>query len=173
MSPLLLLSFQPLWSSPPIPPQGDDDETGSPPVSYTWHPHWHVLEEAVNGEPARAGGITASQGREGVCTSQGRMLTRAWPGDQCLSVAPRLGHTCILGQAMLWAWGWWLNCWLVCEGVSEDLGWRGPGGERGLGRRTCSLSPHHGCRPWGEPAAPATWVPTNRKGFRARTPFYP
>lgn len=62
MSPLLLLSFQPLWSSPPFPSQGDDDKTGSPPVSYTWHPHWHVLEEAVNGKPARAGGITASRG---------------------------------------------------------------------------------------------------------------
>lgn len=91
MSPPLLLSFQPLWSSPPIRPQGDDDETGSPPVSFTWHPHWHVLEEAVNREPARAGGITASQGREGVCTSQGRMLTRAWPGDQCLSSGSPLG----------------------------------------------------------------------------------
>lgn len=46
-----------------------------------------------------------------------------WPGDQGLSVAPHLGHICILGQAMLWAWGWWVNCWLACEGVSKDLGW--------------------------------------------------
>ena len=81
----------------------------------------------------------------------------AWgPG---LSVAPRLGYTCILGQAMLWVWGWWLKCWLVCEGVSKDLGWSGPGSERSLGRRTCSLSWHHGCRPWGEPAAPARGFP--------------
>lgn len=123
MFPLLLLSFQPLWSSPPTPAQGDEDKTGSPPVSYTWHPHWYVLEEAVYGKPARASGIAASQGREGVCTPR-EDAHWGWPGDQGLSVAPHLGHICILGQAMLWAWGWWLNCWLVCEGVSKDLGWR-------------------------------------------------
>lgn len=74
----------------------------------------------------------------------------------------------ILNQAVRWAWvGCHPACQLVFKDLLQNLGWRGPGGERGTGQGTWQVTPLE------QPSACAPGFPQRERGFQARASYCP